>query len=253
MGLFASQHDHARHRHEQGGRHDRRQAPPHLCRRGNRSRFANRLIALAAVLLWALPAWGDTLRVATFNTELSRKGPGLLLRDIQKGSDPQITAVLNLLGQTNADVVLLQGFDYDLENRALSAFADALEKRGLHYPHLFAAPPNAGLRTGLDLNGDGAKVGRMTPKGMAGFTGAGSMALLSRFPIATDQVQDFTQMLWRDLPGADLPRVDGDPFPSAEAQSVQRLSSRGHWVIPVLHPEMGPFFHPDLSRHTAGF
>jgi len=53
-----------------------------------------------------------------------------LLRDILRGSDPQITAVMDLLVQANADVVLLQGFDYDLENRALSAFADALKANG---------------------------------------------------------------------------------------------------------------------------
>lgn len=186
-----------------------------------------------------MPAWADTLRVATFNTELSRNGPGLLLRDILKGTDAQITAVLDLLVQTNADVITLQGFDYDLENRALIAFADALEKRGLHYPHRFAAPPNAGFRTGLDLNGDGRRGGPDDAQGYGRFFGAGSMAVLSRFVIERDEVQDFTSLLWRDLPGADLPQIDGKPFPSAEAQAVQRLSSRGHWVVPILHPKMG--------------
>ncbi|MGB3244167.1 MAG: endonuclease/exonuclease/phosphatase family protein, partial [Sulfitobacter sp.] len=42
-----------------------------------------------------LRAEQPTLRVATFNTELARKGPGLLLRDILKGDDPQITAVID--------------------------------------------------------------------------------------------------------------------------------------------------------------
>lgn len=144
-----------------------------------------------------------------------------------------------LLVQTNADVVVLQGFDYDLENRALHAFADALKTSGLHYPHVFAAPPNAGRHSGLDLNGDGRSGGPDDAQGYGRFFGAGSMALLSRFPIATDQVQDFTEMLWRDLPGADLPEVDSQPFPSADAQAVQRLSSRGHWVVPVLHPRLG--------------
>jgi hypothetical protein len=142
-----------------------------------------------------LPAWADTLRVATFNAELSRNGPGLLLRDILKGTDAQITAVLDLLVQTNADVITLQGFDYDLENRALIAFADALEKRGLHYPHRFAAPPNAGFRTGLDLNGDGRRGGPDDAQGYGRFFGAGSMAVLSRFVIERDEVQDFTSCL----------------------------------------------------------
>ncbi|WP_275290277.1 endonuclease/exonuclease/phosphatase family protein [Sulfitobacter mediterraneus] len=204
---------------------------------------------MAAVLFWALPVWADTLRVATFNTELSRKGPGLLLRDILKGSDPQITAVMDLLVQANADVIALQGFDYDLENRALNSFADTLEKRGLYYPHRFAVPSNAGLQIGLDLNGDGRLGGPDDAQGYGRFYGAGSMALLSRFAIDTARVQDFSPLLWRDLPGADLPQLDGNPFPSADAQAVQRLSSRGHWVVPILHPEIGSI--PILTFHAT--
>ena len=195
---------------------------------------------MTAALLWAWPAWADTLRIATFNTELSRKGPGLLLRDILKGSDPQITAVLDLLVEANADVVGLQGFDYDLENRALNAFGDALKNKGLYYPYLFAAPPNAGRQTGVDLNGDGRTDGPDDAQGYGRFYGAGSMAILSRFAIDTNHVQDFAPMLWRDLPGAELPQVDGKPFPNANAHAVQRLSSHGHWVVPILHPDLGP-------------
>jgi hypothetical protein len=45
--------------------------------------------------------------------------------------------------------------------------------------------------------------------------------------------------LWRDLPGATLPIVDGQPFPSAEVQAMQSLSSTGHWAVPIL-PDAGP-------------
>ncbi len=38
----------------------------------------------------------------------------------------------------------------------------------------------------------------------------------------------------RTLPGALLPEVDGKPFPSPQALAVQRLSSVGHWDVPVL-------------------
>ena len=41
------------------------------------------LLALAL----AAPASAETLRVATFSPELTRKGPGLLLRDIRSGKD----------------------------------------------------------------------------------------------------------------------------------------------------------------------
>ena len=40
----------------------------------------------------ALPASAETLRIATFNTDLARDGPGLLLRDILKGADDVLSA-----------------------------------------------------------------------------------------------------------------------------------------------------------------
>lgn len=197
------------------------------------------LCAALLLCLIALPATAETLRIATFNTELSRKGPGLLLRDIRKGDDPQINAVLDTLQQADADVVTLQGFDYDLGNSALEAFAKALSDRGSPYPYHFAGPPNAGLQTDLDMDGDGKPGGAGDAQGYGRFYGAGSMAILSKFPIAGEDIQDFSTLLWRDLPGALLPQTEAGPFPSAEAQSIQRLSSHGHWILPLEHPTLG--------------
>lgn len=195
----------------------------------------------AALLLCliALPATAETLRIATFNTELGRKGPGLLLRDIRKGDDPQITAVLDTIQQADADVITLQGFDYDLGNTALAAFAEALTDRGTPYPYHFAGPPNAGLQTDLDMDGDGKPGGAGDAQGYGRFYGAGSMAVLSRIPIATEDIGDFSTLLWRDLPGAMLPETEAGPFPSAQAQAIQRLSSHGHWIVPLDHPTFG--------------
>ena len=40
---------------------------------------------LAVALCWlACAGWAETIRVATFDAELSRAGPGLLLRDIER-------------------------------------------------------------------------------------------------------------------------------------------------------------------------
>ncbi|MFK7836756.1 MAG: endonuclease/exonuclease/phosphatase family protein [Sulfitobacter sp.] len=190
-------------------------------------------------LLITASAQADTLRIATFNTELSRKGPGLLLRDILRGDDPQVTAVITELVEVRPDVIALQGFDFDIENRTLKSFADALEQNGLHYPHIFSTTPNAGLMTALDLDGDGKLGGPGDAQGFGRFFGQGSMALLSRFPLLTEQVQDYSTLLWRDLPDALLPVVAGKPFPSAAALEVQRLSSHGHWVVPITHPTLG--------------
>lgn len=162
-----------------------------------------------------------------------------MLRDIGKGDDPQINAVLDTIQSANADVITLQGFDYDLGSLALKAFADALAKRGTPYPFHFAAAPNAGLATGLDMDGDGRLGGAADAQGYGRFYGAGSMAILSKIPIATDEFRDFSSLLWRDLPGALLPSTQTGPFPSAQAQAIQRLSSHGHWLVPLDHPTLG--------------
>ncbi|MEL7133269.1 MAG: endonuclease/exonuclease/phosphatase family protein, partial [Pseudomonadota bacterium] len=62
----------------------------------------------------------------------------------------------------------------------------------------------------------------------------------SRLPIDIARVQDLSGLLWTDLPGALLPQINGAPFPSAEAQAAQRLSTTGHWIVPIETPN-GPF------------
>tara|TARA_R110000764_G_scaffold72049_1_gene148019 strand:- start:1356 stop:2381 length:1026 start_codon:yes stop_codon:yes gene_type:complete len=187
----------------------------------------------------ALPAVADSLRIATYNTELARRGPGLLLRDITGGEDAQINAVITVLIHARPDIVALQGFDYDLTGAALAAFAKALEAKGLHYPHQFALRPNTGMATGLDMDGDGRLGGQRDAQGFGAFSGQGGMAILSRYPVARDAVRDFSGLLWTDLPDATLPRTDAGPFPSAEAQAAQRLSTTGHWVVPIDVPDTG--------------
>ncbi|MFK7745838.1 MAG: endonuclease/exonuclease/phosphatase family protein [Roseobacter sp.] len=181
----------------------------------------------------------DPLRIATFNTELKRKGPGLLLRDIVRGEDAQIDAVVSVLVTVAPDIVALQSFDYDLTGAALTAFTQVLRDAGLDYPYSFAALPNTGMRTGLDMDGDGRRAEPRDMQGYGRFAGQGGMAVLSKYPILEDQIQDYSDMLWRDFPNALLPMVDGAPFPSEGAQAIQRLSTTGHWVVPVDIPDLG--------------
>ncbi len=132
--------------------------------------------------------------------------------------------------------MLLTEFDYDHDAVALGAFAAALARAGLDLPHHFAPRPNSGVTTGLDMDGNGRIAEPRDAQGYGRFTGDGGLALLSRWPIDAEGAQDFTGMLWRDLPGAVLPLRDGQPFPSADAQAVQRLSSTGHWVVRIRVP-----------------
>ena len=69
-------------------------------------------------------ASADTLRIATYNTELQRDGPGLFLRDLARGEDEQINAVVAVIAAANADVLALQGIDYDLTGEALRRLSE---------------------------------------------------------------------------------------------------------------------------------
>jgi len=174
--------------------------------------------------------------VATFNVSLGRKGPGLLARDLARGGDDQINAVVGIIGQVRPDILVLNDFDFDHGQVALGLLAQQIAVVGPSYPHLFSLRPNAGMASGVDLNGDGRLGGPADAQGFGGFSGRQGMAVLSRFPIDTGRVRDFSALLWKDLPGAVLPTLNGKIFPSQAAIDVQRLSYKGHWDIPVRLP-----------------
>lgn len=155
------------------------------------------------------------------------------MRDIRAGKDAQIAALTRIIAKVSPDVLLLTAFDYDLSGVALAAFAARLEKAGAPYPYRFALRPNTGLRSGLDLNGDGRRDTAQDAQGYGRFSGQGGMALLSRLPILGEEARDFSALKWVDFPGAMLPRADGHPFPDAPTQAAQRLSTTGHWDVPL--------------------
>ncbi len=157
---------------------------------------------------------------------MSRAGPGLLLRDILRGEDEQVAAVTRVIAATAPDILLLQGIDHDLEGHALTALADRLEEAGAIYPYRLALPPNGGVPTGRDLDGDGRLGMPRDAQGYGRFRGAGGMALLSRHPIGA--VRDHSGFLWRDLPDGQARDVL-----SPEALAVQRLASNAAWDVAV--------------------
>lgn len=185
----------------------------------------------------------DRVRLATFNSGLSRDGPGLLLRDILRGDDPQIDAALTIIAAAEADILLLTDVDYDGGGHALAALADALAERGAAYPHLLALRPNTGRPTGLDIDGNGRLGEPRDAQGYGRFAGDGGMALLSRWPFGPG-VRDHTAFLWRDLPDTAAPGV----LTEAGLDTL-RLAAVAAWDVPVLLPE-GPPLHV-LALHAS--
>lgn len=172
----------------------------------------------------------EVIRIATFAAPLSRDGPGLLLRDILSGADAQVRATQGIVDAISPDVLLLTDMDHDLGLAALEAFNDGLARP---FDHHFAPPGNTGLATGLDMDGNGRRGEPRDAQGYGRFRGDGGLALLTRFPVVVDDVRDFSDLAWPDLPGAVLPQTEAGPFPSARAQAAGRLSSTSHWVVPL--------------------
>ncbi|MCX7286518.1 MAG: endonuclease/exonuclease/phosphatase family protein [Rhodobacterales bacterium] len=190
----------------------------------------NRVLALSfAACSLPLVAGAETLRIATWNASLDRTGPGLLVRDLARADDPQIAALVRVLVDLDADVILLTAVDYDRGGVALGLLADRLAAAGIDYPHRFALRPNTGLQTGFDVDGNGRIGDPRDAQGFGLYSGQGGMAVLSRLAIDTEAARDFSGFLWRDLPGALIPEGT-DPGLLA----VQRLATTGFWDVPVL-------------------
>lgn len=125
-----------------------------------------------------------------------------------------------------ADVLVLQGVDYDHGRAALAALRDVIAEAGADYPHVFALPPNTGRPTGRDLDGDGRLGEPEDAQGYGWFSGEGGMAVLSKHPFDEARAQDFSAMIWADIPGAIPPE-------GAAYLDVLRLSTTGHWAVPL--------------------
>ncbi|MGZ9809398.1 endonuclease/exonuclease/phosphatase family protein [Pseudoroseicyclus sp. H15] len=176
----------------------------------------------------------ETLRFATYGAALSRDGPGLLLMDLLE-PDAQVRGTVEVIAAAAPDVLLLTEMDFDHGGAALGALQALLAEAGHPLPHRFAARPNAGMATGLDMDGNGCTGEPRDAQGYGAFAGDGGLAVLSRYPLRL--VRDFAPLLWGDLPGATRPtRRNGQLFPNAEVAAAQRLSSTAHWVLSVEAP-----------------
>ncbi len=132
-----------------------------------------------------------------------------------------------LIAHKAPDILVLSGLDHDHALVALHAFRDLIAEQGHDFRYLYAKPPNSGLLTGLAPAEPSRPTHPDDPHGYGHFRGAGGLALLSRVTIVDADAQDFATFLWQDLPDAQLPQM------TAQRQPVQRLSSTGHWNVPL--------------------
>lgn len=199
--------------------------------------------ALAAPAPAGRPVQDETLRVATFNLSLNRFNEGDLMKDLSTGGNTQARVVAEIIQRANADVILLNEFDYVEGGTAVDLFRDnylEVSQNGaaaVEYPYAFVAPSNTGIPSGFDLNNNGTIGGGDDAYGFGAFPGQYGMVVLSKHPIATEDARTFQTFLWKDMPGALLPDDPATTEPadwySAEELAVFRLSSKSHWDVPV--------------------
>lgn len=166
-----------------------------------------------------------------WRVDLGARGPGDALSRILAGR-PEVVATAEIIARLSPDVLVLSGIDYDLHNAKLTAFTEALRSLGADLPYTFAPVPNSASHSGIDLNGDGISHGPDDMNGYAEFPGERSLAVLSRFPLVTRDLRNFTPLLWAQLPGTKL--YSGV---TEQQRARHRLSSTAHFELPVTLPD----------------
>ena len=181
-----------------------------------------------------------TLRVATFNVSLNRSREGRLTADLRT-DNVQAKKVASIIRTVRPDILLMNEFDYDATGESIQLFrtrflqAAADETHPITYPYAFSSSVNTGVPSGHDFEHNGSSDGPGDSYGYGKFPGQYGMVVLSMFPIERDKVRPFQNLLWKNMPDAAIPMdpVSKQPWYSADAWNVFRLSSKSHWDIPV--------------------
>lgn len=182
------------------------------------------------------------VRFASFNASLNRFNTGDLAAELAIPGSAQPDTIAEIIQRTRPDVLLINEFDYDAGDVAAQGFQDNYlsvshgDAAPIDYPYRFVAPSNTGIFSGFDLDNSGA-AGDFVPNdsfGFGFFPGQYGMAVYSMFPIDYENIRTFQLFLWKDMPGALLPKnPDGSDWYSPEELDVFRLSSKSHWDVPI--------------------
>ena len=171
-----------------------------------------------------------SLRVATYNSSLFGESAGETAEKVQDAGERQVERILSVITMTSPDILVLQELDYDPSGETLETLNGHLDQP---YPYLLQLPSNTGVATGLDMDNDGESDGPGDAQGFGTFEGQYGFAVLSRYPIDEAKVRTYQELLWKDMPDARLPTLDGEAWYSTEELAVLRLSSKNHADLPV--------------------
>jgi len=191
------------------------------------------------------------LKVATFNVSMeaenylprgTRGNSQVLIDVLANGEHPQVKNIAAIIQRVRPDILLLNEFDY-IENPAqgIEAFIKNYLQQPqagsepIDYPYYYYNTVNTGQPSPFDLDNDGEATGVGADAwGFGFYPGQYGMVLLSKYPIALDQVRTFQHFKWQDMPGHLVTtKADGSAWYSNDAWQQFPLSSKAHWDIPV--------------------
>jgi hypothetical protein len=182
----------------------------------------------------------STVRFATFNASLNRFNEGDLATELSTPGSAQPDFVAEIIQRTRPDVLLINEFDYDAAGVSVREFQDNYLSVGhsdadpIVYPFRLAVASNTGIPSERDLDKSGSVGGPGDAFGFGFFPGQFAFVVYSIFPIVYDDVRNFQEFLWKDMPGALLPvNPDGSSFYDEGDLEIFRLSSKNHTAIPI--------------------
>lgn len=236
-----------------------------------------RITSIALALAAAGTAHADSVRFATFNASLNRDASGQLLSELAKPNDAglvgaearrilQMRNVAEIMQRVNADVILVNEFDYDqtgvpgststpsplgYSSEAARLFQDNFLSAGqgnavrgltmpVNYAYRYTPPTNTGIASGFDLDNNGSIGGGNDAYGFGVFPGQYGFTIYSKYEIVG--VRSFQNFLWKDMPGNLLTNdptanrlwaADGSGFYNDAEKDALRLSSKNHVDVTV--------------------
>ncbi len=168
--------------------------------------------------------FAESLTIAQWNANMSKKGPGLLIKELLENSSDFENDFL-LIQKINPDVLILTNVDQDPQNWS----ADILSQ-SLKLPYYFTGPTNRGYQSGHDLDQD-EKLSANDAWGYGIFRGNHSMVILSKYPIKL--VHSFSNFKWSHLENAIPPTIDSKPYYSDKIWDEFPLFSSGLWQVEI--------------------
>lgn len=210
-------------------------------------RFGISVLCLLAIPSCASKSFEKvSLRIAAFNvsmesTNYGEADPNKLALIARTGDHPQVKNIAQIIQTVRPDIILLKEFDFiDDDNETVKAFISNYlhvaqnNAEAIDYPYMLTAEVNTGQLFPVDLNGDQYVRLPEDAFGWGRYPGHYGMVLLSRFPIVYSEVKTFQRFLWKDMPGARLPKTEqGEPYYNSDQLEYFRLSSKSHWDVPV--------------------